>query len=329
MCFFVQRHAEGKIKSALWRNRCGALHFAGTDAFSNQPFNYFIIGVHAPHHDLEDFYADVAFLYHQRPRGARVAIIGDWNADLLPDSPDDPFHSTPSRSQHHQQQRQLVKAFAEAVKCQIAVPIASQVPAGGSYGELTTRHPITRIPIGRSADTHVPSFLDYAMAQRYTVGEGQILWQGVTSDHAMVSYPLIGAHSFIQIPRTRWRCLDAEAAASWTLKNCPNGFEDVFALMDFAQTLQDHYIDDRPRKQRRAQRQNFQQRSLQRRIAECTDDFERRHLIRTAKGIHNIVHATEQRRQDHAAARRGSGINHKKHLHKVEAVLLTEENHAG
>ena len=167
------------------------------------------------------------------------------------------------------------------------------------------------------------------MAQRYTVGEGQILWQGVTSDHAMVSYPLIGAHSFIQIPRTRWRCLDAEAAASWTLKNCPNGFEDVFALMDFARTLQDHNIDDRPRKQRRAQRQNFQQRSLQRRTAECTDDFERRHLIRTAKGIHNIVHATEQRRQDHAAARRGSGINHKKHLHKVEAVLLTEENHAG
>lgn len=134
--------------------------------------------------------------------------------------------------------------------------------------------------MGRSAETHVPSLLDYAMAQRYTIGEGRIHWQGVSSDHALVTYSLIGAHRYTQIPRTRWRCLNAEAAAKWTSDNYPEYFVDVFALVDFAIALQD--LDDRPRNQRRAQQQTFHQRSIQRRIAECTDHFERRHLIKTA-----------------------------------------------
>jgi hypothetical protein len=269
---------------------------------------------------IENMDADVAFLYHQRPRGARVAIIGDWNADLLPDLPNDPFDMTPSRAQHHQQQRRLVKAFANALKLTIAVPTASSVSAGGSYGEFTTWHPLTRIPVGRSAETRVPSLLGFAMAHRYTIGEGQIYWQGVSADHALVSYPLIGAHRFIQIPRTRWRCLSAEAAAKWTFDNCLENVVDVFALMDFAKTLQDNNLDDKPRKQRRAQRQSFQQRSIQRRIAEYTDDFERRHLIKTAKVLHNSVHATQQRQLDNATAKCGGGVNPQKNLHKVEVV---------
>ena len=97
------------------------------------------------------FLDDVAYVIKQRPRGSKVAVVGDFSADLLPTYWDDPFKEKPHRKRHHHEERVLLKACSQAFWLQRVVPEASLVSAGGSNGMLSTKWPIIRIPLGQFA----------------------------------------------------------------------------------------------------------------------------------------------------------------------------------
>ena len=108
MMFIVRRCFRRFVKKFRWRGRCGALHLFQRDPVAGNHTNVYIIGVHAPHGDLQiDTFSDIACLLRERPWGSKVLVAGDWNVDQLPSLSNDPWSDQPGREMHHVAERLL------------------------------------------------------------------------------------------------------------------------------------------------------------------------------------------------------------------------------
>ena len=99
------------------------MHFFQRDPVAGNHTNVYIIGVHAPHGDLQiDTFSDIACLLRERPWGSKVLVAGDWNVDQLPSLSNDPWSDQPGREMHHVAERLLLQTLADRFRLCFNIP---------------------------------------------------------------------------------------------------------------------------------------------------------------------------------------------------------------
>ena len=180
----------------------------------------FVVGFHGAHSDaLADSLSDVAALVKRKPRRAKLAIMADWNIDLLPSLSADPFQSKPSREEFHRGRRSTLQTFCDSLRVHIVVPHRVASSPGGPFGELALSVPFTRVPVGDNCEHHLPSLLDYfAVSDENMLEDSVIDWLPI-SDHALVSGVARCPHRVFQPQRGKWHCRSWEETRLWMRDN--------------------------------------------------------------------------------------------------------------
>ena len=170
MCMVVRNTVKHMLRSVAWRGRCGAVHFFQTATSATPGVNAFFICVHGAHRDLlADTLYDLAFLIKHRPYGSQVAILADWNIDMLPVHAADPWAFLEGRELHHRQQRLLFEAFKDCSSLDLHLPTMQHSVPGGPFAEECLAAPITRIPQGEQADYCLPSPASLILEPTYRI----------------------------------------------------------------------------------------------------------------------------------------------------------------
>ena len=171
----IQRY----VRRIEFRGRCGRVHVSD---FQN--VNACFIFIQTSHGDnLPESLADAAFLAHGRPRGSTMAIMGDWNIDILPVRFCDPFADEANRQQHHAHKRMLLESFCDALSLNVFEPHRLEgVPPEPWHEAVLSQALLSRVPIGRQHG--LPSCLDYVVAQQGCVTDIFLCWSIEGSDHA-------------------------------------------------------------------------------------------------------------------------------------------------
>eukprot|EP00969_Alexandrium_andersonii_P235934 10416281-Alexandrium_andersonii.AAC.1 len=88
MAWAVNRKVKHMVRAVHWLGRCGGIHLyqrCNPRFPRSQAVSIYIIGIHNAHGDEQiDCLHDVSTLIRERPRGSKVAILGDMNCDQLP-----------------------------------------------------------------------------------------------------------------------------------------------------------------------------------------------------------------------------------------------------
>ena len=184
---FVIRRSMGKyVRSRTWRGRCGVIHLLQRGSPGSTGVNLYLIGVHGAHGELiVDTFTDLAFLLRQRPYGSKVVITGDWNVDILPTLFSDPWSDASNREHHHADRRLLLEVLTNRFNIILHCPSRCQSVPGGPFSYTCTSSPITRVPVGITAEYVLPSVVDFCVASNGVVRETAIHWQGAPADHAL------------------------------------------------------------------------------------------------------------------------------------------------
>ena len=141
------------------------------------------IFTHGSHGALQDTFADLASLLNTKLRRANTVLAGDFNVDILPDSPSDPYADRPDRADHQADRRQLLRNFCRLygfkvpdVKCILSAP-------GGPFSDLATRYPISRLPVGNQLGC--AARLDFALSKNPKELSLTHSWIGYLADHCI------------------------------------------------------------------------------------------------------------------------------------------------
>ena len=179
------------VAKVLWRGKCGATLLRLPAGAAGAYNLIYAVGIHGAHGELSvDSFLDLAWLLARRPFGSRVIIVGDWNVDLLPVLPEDPWCARPMRKSHHAGQRSQLQAFTAVRRLQTIVPKPDGSSLGGPFKAECVSSPITRIPVGESSQAVLPSTLDFAVAAEGTISDACLHWLNLSGDHALTVYTL-------------------------------------------------------------------------------------------------------------------------------------------
>ena len=120
------------------------------------------IFTHGSHGALQDTFVDLASLMNSRLRRAITVLAGDFNVDILPDSPSDPYADRPDRIDHQADRRLLLRNFCRLFS--LKVPEVKNILSapGGRFSELAKTHPISRLPVGNQLGS--AARLDFALS---------------------------------------------------------------------------------------------------------------------------------------------------------------------
>ena len=113
-------------------------NFKGHTA-SGDLLRWSVIGTHMTSGDCVDdeFFRDsqdLLYLSRKRPKESQLLIIGDFNTDLLPTHPYDPFAHLPLRADHHKDRRFLIEQLASSLHLSVLMPDCC--PAGQDHGSI-------------------------------------------------------------------------------------------------------------------------------------------------------------------------------------------------
>ena len=116
------------------------------------------MGVHGNHGDLlHDSLSDVITLVKRKPRKAKLLLTGYWNVDQLPDLQCDPWTYLPDRHTCHRDRRITLSTFCDSLAVKVVLPSRAVSAVGGPFAEEFMSVPFTRVPVGESTTTQLPS----------------------------------------------------------------------------------------------------------------------------------------------------------------------------
>ena len=283
MKFLIRRRFQHMVRSVVWKGRCGALHLFQRGTIGGQHFNVFVVGVHLSHGDLQiDALSDAAHLLRMRPWGSKILVVGDFNVDQLPISASDPFPDSPHRSLHHHFERLRLQSWSDHFRLAYVEPQCVFSSPGGPFNEACMVAPITRIPVGQTSDSCLPSLIDYGFASKDLVASCAIHWDGVPADHAIISFSLKLGCALQRGKKTRWKCRDEKACIAWIQEHAPSDFADLRDFHSFLHAVQNEWADLETCKRRRDLRLPHFIRSLYATIANSTDETLRHSLQKLA-----------------------------------------------
>ena len=153
LTLYVHRLRRHWVKSVCWQGRAVRVHLLSRQSDGVPSLNLSVIFTHIAHgEDCPDSMADLAYLIRSRPRGSKVSVLGDINVDQLPSLSADPFHSSPSREQHHKAERMRLENFCDGLNLEVVVPEYVEGCPGGPFRDDCMFAPISRIPVGLLLD---------------------------------------------------------------------------------------------------------------------------------------------------------------------------------
>ena len=99
------------IRNIQVRGRCIWIH--ASDLRANSPAtpadtplsSVHLFFIHGSHVDVEGTLGDLSVLLRLKKRMSQAYVMGDFNIDLLPQSPADPFAENERRDEHHRDRR--------------------------------------------------------------------------------------------------------------------------------------------------------------------------------------------------------------------------------
>ena len=331
MAFLIRKDMGKYVRSCKWRGRCGAIHLCDRQNSSRHAVNLYILGIHGAHGDLLiDTLADLASLIRLRPFGSKVAIVGDFNVDMLPTFTSDPWAGEADRHQHHAERRALLESLIDCFALELHLPSMWHSVPGGPFAENCLMVPITRIPVGDSVSLCKPSILSYAIASHGLIREVGVHWEGVPADHAIIVTDCTPVYVKREAAKTRWKCVDDDACVEWIKTHCPASFDDLEMFHSFLLEVQRMWGDRRSCKARRVARVPDCLRDLYARIAGSTTEPERRALQQTA--WNTLKKWKEECNASRVAenVRKGRVLSKAKKLHTIDALVLPGdlENHS-
>ena len=113
-------------------------------------------------------------------------LAGDFNVDILPDSPSDPYADRPDRSEHQLDRRLLLRIFCRLYSLKIPDVQTTLSAPGGPFSVLASMHPISRLPIGNQLGR--AARLDFALTKKPKELQLTHSWIGYLSDHCINIY---------------------------------------------------------------------------------------------------------------------------------------------
>ena len=287
-----------------------------------------IVVVHGSHEDPETFFADLSELLGCRIPGKSL-IVGDWNVDLLPSLPDDPFSSLPDRRLRHEDRRLLLDAFLHASLLNVAVPEKAPSAPGGPWDAACSVAPISRVPTG--AQVGLPALLDFCASSPKFLLESKLLWSQSWSDHAFLYAAVKAAYRVPTFRRRKWVCSDESLCKTWCKENFVRPpvvgqvlTSDTFKpFFEMTRSVQERFESSVPASFRRLSRMPFNLRSLYRRIHSCSGP-EVSTLKQHAFKAHKAWIAELRLQRDKRHIDQGRVFVSSKRLHRVVSLQLPD-----
>ena len=262
----------------LWRDRSGLLEISVCNSKSLS-----LVGVHGPHlDDKTDFLSDISLLLGSRSKPGPTSVLGDWNVDVLPLHPHDPFAPRPVDAS--QRERKLLNSWARSSKLQIHLPEFYNDVPGSPWDLECLLCPITRLPDPGDAHSK-PTCLDFSANTPNILSTSACFWYPRVSDHAMTMWKLdLGTHVRF-FPKSKWKCTDEQGflqSAKQCMDTAPESVVGFLPFVDIVKSCSNVYAERSCNKMRRFVRVPLQIRSAYRRAHFCSDQSQRPALLKRA-----------------------------------------------
>ena len=322
MLLLVKNTVVHLVQWRKWRGRCGAVLF-GCEGRER----LFVIFLHGAHGAiaLQETFSDVVALWRRCPRGARVFIAGDWNVDLLPEYECDPYSALESRALRHAEERRLLRAMLQAVRCSVVDLAGVRGSPGGHFSEIALQAPITRIPTQGLATLLRPSLLDYCAVSEGFEVHVEACWNLAVADHAA----LVGELTCdLQERHYVWRVwqpedgIDCLAVMHVEAREVEANFESMAgAVLKFQKVTQ----TQQSAKIRKEERLPLQARTFLRRAAGAEDPTDKAAYKKTAWGLLRAHVKEKQALKLTSKVQKGGCIRKICGLKQIKALQVSED----
>ena len=266
MGFLVNQCISGCVKSVKWRGRVGGMHIFQEPSVLCSGINAVIGCLHGSHGDqIAQCLADLSLVAREFPRNAQYIHVGDWNIDQLPVHSLDPFSNLVNRSLHHRERRVLLDCWLSSKNLVLELPDVCSTSPGGSFGELVSTCPITRVPLGDQSG--LPSCLDYASCSVGFVSSSFRDWNLGPADHALVGFICTPTWHCPRRVKKFWNCVSSDDCVQQMSHIALHRDMDLESICTAVRSVQDLCTDRRTCEQERTERMPVDLREVYRTIA--------------------------------------------------------------
>ena len=312
------------LRDFQWQGRSGSVHLYSTCNSNLQNVNIVIAGIHGGHDDdLHTSLMHACTVIRKFTRHglctAQVAVVGDFNVDMLPSLACDPMADLPGRSLHHFERRCILYSWMETLGLDLVVPNSVVGSPGGDWALQAVLSPITRIPWGVQNGT--PSCLDYAASSRNVITGSWIDWTHSFSDHALSAWEMNPVVSFVRKSRRVWVPVDEDICLDELRAMHLQHDMSCSAVIEKLSIVQSQHDSNLSCSERRWLRMPFQLREFYRKASDSVCEADRhmwqlRARILRRKWVSDMQLAARLR-----CVRAGKVLNKSKKLHQISAIV--------
>ena len=233
MCWIVHRDIIGLLGTVKWRNRAGALVFAQNPK-DKGALNFCCIGTHGCHDgDTSGSLGEIVELVKTYGQVKHLLMVGDWNIDLLPTIPGEPWCDEPDRLVRHACERVMLEALCDSVKAQIHIPLPCETS--------TVLVPISRHPVG--CQDAYQSLLDYGAGTAGTILSSQLDDRFRPADHSWVVTTVDIKTQKTNSRKRGWKCKHEHDAYEWLVANPPMSNNDLDSMCEVLRNFQEQWAE--------------------------------------------------------------------------------------
>ena len=277
MMFVVHRKLAPLYRQVVWSGRAGGIHLYSNSHIAGSHVNAIIVGLHGGHGDeLHTSLMHGSHIIRKLKRGvsfnAQIAVLADWNVDMLPNMYLDPWAHHLHRWTHHYERRVILSDWAEAFGFEFCLPECSIGLPGGAWNSEAIDCPFTRIPLGDQPG--LPSCIDYVASSPNFVVSTWCDWTFGFSDHAFLFSELSLKLTFPKRGKRFWN-ISGESACLEVLGQMPlEPSEGITSVCQKLICIQDSHESDLSCAERSYLRMPFELRLFYRKAetSSCQDD---------------------------------------------------------
>ena len=130
MRWVIRSDVKHLFHSVAWMGRSRVLTMASRFGSNKQFLNF--VGLHGAHGEsISDSLSDLSTLLSSCQSCSKTLVMGDWNIDLLPSRPSDPFSCKPDRIAHHLDRREVFESWLISNRCCSVLPQRVLGPPAG------------------------------------------------------------------------------------------------------------------------------------------------------------------------------------------------------